>query len=74
MLVTGATAVVDETWKFEYKGLVLRGLGLLMLVSLSVVKIVAILAQLYYRSALRPITEAMDHATWEACLYPGGYR
>jgi hypothetical protein len=45
-----------------------------MLVSWSVVKIVVILAQLYYRSALQPVTEAVDLATWEACLYPGGYR
>jgi hypothetical protein len=40
----------------------------------SVVKIIFILAQLYYRSVLPQVTEAMDHATWDACLYPGGYR
>jgi len=44
-----------------------------MLVSYSLMKLVLISAQILYRVVLLPTTNAMDRATWEACLYPGGY-
>jgi hypothetical protein len=45
-----------------------------MLVSFSLLKILAIAAQLVCRSMLLPVTEALDLEIWEACMYPGGYR
>lgn len=44
------------------------------MVSVALLKIVVIAAQILYRTVLRPQTEMMEREIWEACMYPGGYR
>jgi len=43
-------------------------------ISLALLKISLIAAQIVFRFVLQPVTEALDLEYWEACLHPGGYR
>jgi len=45
-----------------------------MIVVFSLFTIAVMAAQIVHRELLQPVTDGMDHETWEACVFPGGRR